>query len=187
MAYLILIVAVLVIVILIFIAAANDAKKPDYATGSVVDEMNQDEGFLAFEESLNNMAEMIVSNAATQYFKWKKKGVDDDGVIALGIFRLRFMNSESVSTLDLVQIVNLKSYFDSDYNIILSFSNMMDFCLASLDIEFDLNLFDTPPQIYMPVCEKISQGLSKAGIEVNSDDVPDFVSKIRSIMENRCD
>ena len=115
------------------------------------------------------LAGMIPKNAFVQYQKWQKKGSSlSEAEIAQNIFTLRYLFSDP--QFDRKEAKRFRGYTEGEFEC----QTLMDFCLASLDIEGQIDPNDD--MAFVDVSEIIQNELEKMGFKVD-DDIRNFVGQ----------
>jgi len=116
------------------------------------------------------LAGMIPRNAYEQYQKWlRKDSTLSEAEIAEGIFSLRYIMGNPILNQD--ETRRLGSYMESDFKC----ESLMDFCLASLDIEGHIDPLDG--KAFFDTAKTIIEELERLGFRVTNDKISHFVGK----------
>jgi len=116
------------------------------------------------------LAGMIPKNASEQYYKWKKKDPSlSEAEIAQNIFSLRYLVSDP--HFDRKEAKRFRGYMGGGFEC----QTLMDFCLASLDIEGQIDPCDTT--VFYDVSSIIQSELERMGFKPGADDIRDFVGR----------
>jgi hypothetical protein len=116
------------------------------------------------------LAGMIPKNASEQYYKWKKKDSSlSEAEIAQNIFNLRYLLTDP--HFDRKEAKRFRGYMEGRFEC----KTLMDFCLASLDIEGQMDPHDTAA--FYDVSSIIQSELEKMGVKPGADDIRDFVGR----------
>jgi len=125
------------------------------------------------------LAGMIPQNAFEQYQKWKKKDSSlSEAEIAQNIFTLRYLLSDP--QFDRKEAKRFHGYMEGEF----ACQTLMDFCLASLDIEGQIDPNDD--MAFVDVSEIIKSELEKMGFKPGSKDIKNFVGQwAKKVAPNR--
>ena len=116
------------------------------------------------------MAGMIPRNAYEQYNKWRRKDSSlAECQIAQGIFALRYTIGNPI--LNQAGNARLSRYMASDFEC----ATLMDCCLASLDIEGEIDPSDG--NAFFNTAKIINEELERLGFEVGKDHIISFVNR----------
>lgn len=113
---------------------------------------------------------MIPKNAFEQYQKWEKRDPNlSEAAIAQNIFALRYLLSNP--KFDRKEAKRFRGYMEGEFEC----QTLMDFCLASLDIEGQIDPNDD--MAFVDVSEIIKSELEKMGFKSGDDDIRNFVGR----------
>ena len=113
---------------------------------------------------------MIPKNAVEQFNKWKTRSPEmSEGEIAQGIFTLRYLATDPVFDED--EGKRFIGYMRGQFEC----RCLLDFCLASLDIEVGINPADGTA--FEEAADIIIEGLEERGFRVGQDDLEKFHEK----------
>jgi hypothetical protein len=116
------------------------------------------------------LSQMIPKNASEQYYKWKKKDPSlSEAEIAQSIFALRYLLSDP--HFDRTEAKRFGGYTGGGFEC----QTLMDFCLASLDIEGQIDPHDAT--VFYEVSSIIHSELEKMGVKPGDDDISGFVGR----------
>ena len=116
------------------------------------------------------VAGMIPKNASEQYYKWKKNDPSlPEAEIAQSIFTLRYLLSNP--HFDRKEAKRFRGYMEGGFEC----RTLMDFCLASLDIEGQIDPHDTTA--FYEASSIIQSELEKMGLKPDAGDIRDFVDR----------
>jgi len=112
----------------------------------------------------------IPKNAVEQYHKWHRKDPNlDEGEIAEGIFTLRY--KAPIPPLNREERRRFLGYEKGGFK----FECLVDFCLASLDVEADMA--PEGGDKFKETCEVILEELGKLGFQADAEQVDSFILK----------
>ena len=124
-------------------------------------------GFLNWLQK-RGLAGMIPRNAFDQYAKWKRRYPDmPEAEVAQSIFMLRYVVGKPILTNQ--EQKRLASYLSGDFE----FSCLLDFCLASLDIEGHIDPLDG--DAFTKTVPIIIEELERLGFQTSSEPLRSFM------------
>jgi hypothetical protein len=113
---------------------------------------------------------MIPKNAVEQFTKWKIRSPEmSEDEIAKGIFTLRYLATDP--TFDEDESKRFISYMKGQFEC----RCLLDFCLASLDIEGGIDPSDGV--VFEEAADLVIEGLEERGFRIGQDDLEKFHEK----------
>jgi len=119
------------------------------------------------------LAGMVPKNAVEQFIKWRRRSPEmSEGEIAQAIFALRYITTDPNFNDD--EMRRFVGYIECSFEC----GSLLDFCLASLDIEGGIDPGDG--DAFNEATALIIEGLEERGFRVEEDHLQSFIDKWRT-------